>query len=118
FEFRSRIHQVAHPQCPAVPGNAVSHMGLDEIRELFDPHCNGAQEETCVAQFVLVGGGLQDLHGFEVGRGFLARLAAKAKAVEKHTSELQSRGHLVCRLLLEKKKKKNKYIKAYKEIKQ
>src|SRR5437660_5727291 len=27
---------------------------------------------------------------------------------EEHTSELQSRGHLVCRLLLEKKKKKNR----------
>src|SRR5437870_11421735 len=27
---------------------------------------------------------------------------------EEHTSELQSRGHLVCRLLLEKKKKQNK----------
>src|SRR5439155_4000513 len=29
---------------------------------------------------------------------------------EEHTSELQSRGHLVCRLLLEKKKKTNKRI--------
>src|SRR2546422_4885627 len=29
---------------------------------------------------------------------------------EEHTSELQSRLHLVCRLLLEKKKKKNKSI--------
>src|SRR5207302_5594573 len=28
---------------------------------------------------------------------------------EEHTSELQSRENLVCRLLLEKKKKKNKY---------
>src|SRR5437870_10278355 len=27
---------------------------------------------------------------------------------EEHTSELQSRGHLVCRLLLEKKKKKKR----------
>src|SRR5690625_6573783 len=27
---------------------------------------------------------------------------------EEHTSELQSRGHLVCRLLLEKKKTKNR----------
>src|SRR5690625_7016116 len=27
---------------------------------------------------------------------------------EEHTSELQSRGHLVCRLLLEKKKNKDK----------
>src|SRR5687768_17862604 len=30
---------------------------------------------------------------------------------EEHTSELQSRLHLVCRLLLEKKKKKNKTVK-------
>src|SRR5690625_2131819 len=29
---------------------------------------------------------------------------------EEHTSELQSRGHLVCRLLLEKKKKRSKTI--------
>src|SRR2546422_3395431 len=29
---------------------------------------------------------------------------------EEHTSELQSRLHLVCRLLLEKKKKKKKHI--------
>src|SRR5690625_5699924 len=29
----------------------------------------------------------------------------KQKRSEEHTSELQSRGHLVCRLLLEKKKK-------------
>src|SRR5437660_6791590 len=28
---------------------------------------------------------------------------------EEHTSELQSRGHLVCRLLLEKKKKRKQY---------
>src|SRR5690554_7309317 len=34
---------------------------------------------------------------------------------EEHTSELQSRPHLVCRLLLEKKKKKKKkYIKTEK----
>src|SRR5437660_3649619 len=32
---------------------------------------------------------------------------------EEHTSELQSRGHLVCRLLLEKKKKITKYNTRY-----
>src|SRR5690625_2365903 len=32
----------------------------------------------------------------------------KSPRSEEHTSELQSRGHLVCRLLLEKKKKKHK----------
>src|SRR5437870_7405799 len=35
------------------------------------------------------------------------RLAGWGNRSEEHTSELQSRGHLVCRLLLEKKKKKN-----------
>src|SRR5207253_10688589 len=32
-----------------------------------------------------------------------ARLSAVSRRSEEHTSELQSRGHLVCRLLLEKK---------------
>src|SRR5207253_4325224 len=32
-----------------------------------------------------------------------SQLSARAKRSEEHTSELQSRGHLVCRLLLEKK---------------
>src|SRR5690554_7387197 len=35
---------------------------------------------------------------------------------EEHTSELQSRPHLVCRLLLEKKKKKKKKKKNNKKI--
>src|SRR5690625_7027964 len=37
---------------------------------------------------------------------------SKGARSEEHTSELQSRGHLVCRLLLEKKKQniKNKHI--------
>src|SRR5439155_16333607 len=33
------------------------------------------------------------------------RRGGNGKRSEEHTSELQSRGHLVCRLLLEKKKK-------------
>src|SRR3989442_12643798 len=33
---------------------------------------------------------------------------AKGSRSEEHTSELQSRPHLVCRLLLEKKKKQNR----------
>src|SRR5437870_7334806 len=35
----------------------------------------------------------------------LGTLASRLERSEEHTSELQSRGHLVCRLLLEKKKK-------------
>src|SRR5690625_6433831 len=33
----------------------------------------------------------------------------RATRSEEHTSELQSRGHLVCRLLLEKKKKSSRH---------
>src|SRR5437660_7759356 len=40
-----------------------------------------------------------------------ARISRNLRS-EEHTSELQSRGHLVCRLLLEKKKKKNKKTKT------
>src|SRR5690625_6831563 len=36
--------------------------------------------------------------------GLRARLVRSCRRSEEHTSELQSRGHLVCRLLLEKKK--------------
>src|ERR1035437_11201291 len=39
--------------------------------------------------------------------------ANAAHRSEEHTSELQSRQYLVCRLLLEKKKKKNKYSTMY-----
>src|SRR5437660_9248164 len=37
-------------------------------------------------------------------------LSGRSWRSEEHTSELQSRGHLVCRLLLEKKKKNHKKI--------
>src|SRR5690625_6979636 len=38
------------------------------------------------------------------------RLVRATGRSEEHTSELQSRGHLVCRLLLEKKKRSNPHI--------
>src|SRR5439155_26155608 len=43
----------------------------------------------------------------------LALIRALEPRSEEHTSELQSRGHLVCRLLLEKKKKKLKRSRSY-----
>src|SRR5436305_3281598 len=42
------------------------------------------------------------------GGAFPRRRQRTAQRSEEHTSELQSRPHLVCRLLLEKKKKKIK----------
>src|SRR2546427_3586248 len=49
------------------------------------------------------------------GEVLLARFRGAPRS-EEHTSELQSQSNLVCRLLLEKKKKKNK--KAHDYIKQ
>src|SRR2546422_1187749 len=40
------------------------------------------------------------------GRGASGHVRGRPERSEEHTSELQSRLHLVCRLLLEKKKKK------------
>src|SRR5207253_3497639 len=47
---------------------------------------------------------------FRAGRNSFASKLVRPRIdrSEEHTSELQSRGHLVCRLLLEKKKKKIK----------
>src|SRR5439155_22127527 len=44
--------------------------------------------------------------------GTLRRRAAPPRS-EEHTSELQSRGHLVCRLLLEKKKRAISHLHQY-----
>src|SRR5439155_24494362 len=50
--------------------------------------------------------GVHSTRNFKAGQGLWARLGLFARRrSEEHTSELQSRGHLVCRLLLEKKKK-------------
>src|SRR5579884_4341348 len=45
------------------------------------------------------------------------RLGDDRARSEEHTSELQSRGHLVCRLLLEKKKKTKTTIVLHKKTK-
>src|SRR2546422_6294798 len=57
-------------------------------------------------------GGQNDLRasvGEKLGRRRQVRVCADQRS-EEHTSELQSRLHLVCRLLLEKKKKKERTI--------
>src|SRR5436305_9280272 len=60
-----------------------------------------------------IAGILSSMGPVRPGKGF----APFARRSEEHTSELQSRPHLVCRLLLEKKKrlkyKVSKYIRFY-----
>src|SRR2546422_8509833 len=57
-----------------------------------------------------------DCFGLGVGKEWVgeAHLLAMPARSEEHTSELQSRLHLVCRLLLEKKKKQIKSRQIYK----
>src|SRR5690554_7428596 len=60
-----------------------------------------------------VGWTRRPLHNTDrIGRGRYARGRNKRRS-EEHTSELQSRPHLVCRLLLEKKKKQTTRRKSY-----
>src|SRR5439155_5890684 len=81
------------PRSPLFPYTTLFRSGLDhdavetERAGLFDGRQMTAVHE--VEHLVLV------------DRGHLAAIEQRS---EEHTSELQSRGHLVCRLLLEKKK--------------
>src|SRR3712207_9318298 len=63
------------------------------------PHRRGVDPPAADAEAV------QDPHGPRDGEGH--RRAERGRS-EEHTSELQSRQYLVCRLLLEKKKKSQK----------
>src|SRR5690625_1787207 len=83
----------------AVHGPADVEVVLD--RTPFYAEAGGQQPDQGTIRFS--GGGIVDvadvqspIRGLSVHRGRLVRS-------EEHTSELQSRGHLVCRLLLEKK---------------
>src|SRR3712207_8104519 len=63
-------------------------------------------ELNCETDFVAKGADFQDLASKIIAEAIHTR-PADAERSEEHTSELQSRQYLVCRLLLEKKKNKN-----------
>src|SRR5439155_24830048 len=90
------------------PGTAIITLGLQRRWPLFEGKqvggtCGGYPAVSAKASWVVL--------PFWPERGWAAWPPASPRAgpfprSEEHTSELQSRGHLVCRLLLEKKKKK------------
>src|SRR5690625_6693947 len=98
------------------PRGPSSNQALQQARRLFgaakgghtgslDPLATGLLP-LCFGEATKIAGGLL---GARKAYDTVARLGAvtdtdDAQRSEEHTSELQSRGHLVCRLLLEKKK--------------
>src|SRR3712207_7589153 len=93
------------PRSTLFPYTTLFRSGIEENRPVIDqPH--PAAGDLLVADRVLHPGvGRQD----EVA-GSPSTEEEHERRSEEHTSELQSRQYLVCRLLLEKKKKNCKHI--------
>src|SRR5690625_1381763 len=120
-------HPVAHSQSPFIHQEFARQTGLELDYENILAALDGFND-TVRQFFASVGKGLNitvpfKQEAWQLARAHLSPRAARAAAVntlwmqgnalhgcntdgrsEEHTSELQSRGHLVCRLLLEKKK--------------
>src|SRR5260370_31181550 len=78
--------------------------GLDRAAEAPVRQCLGRLEESCRPRARIFRSPLST--GTKLPRG--RRYCGQGTRSEEHTSELQSHLNLVCRLLLEKKKKNNK----------
>src|SRR5687768_18007016 len=77
------------------------------FRSRYDPRVPGgfgASEEMHTGRIAVF---LQDWSKRDISTANVAKQLQGELRSEEHTSELQSRLHLVCRLLLEKKKKNN-----------
>src|SRR5206468_13050626 len=104
--FYSSVH---HLNLPSFPTRRSS----DLVVRIFGDDFTGGLFDGGIADFGAEALGGDDLGGgaarFEhVGENFFCDSASDFSGFrsEEHTSELQSRSDLVCRLLLEKKKKK------------
>src|SRR5689334_24859231 len=89
----------AKPNEDAFGHDAVAAVVLDGATPLGDPLMPGPSDAAWIAQF----GARRLLAHLKDGDAPAA--GAHRTRSEEHTSELQSQFHLVCRLLLEKKKK-------------
>src|SRR5437870_6290633 len=94
-------------------GSQMSEFMCYPVSEGVVTHISVAVDEHAAAGQVREhGAGISGWH-FEAkysGRVKVPAGYASAMRSEEHTSELQSRGHLVCRLLLEKKKIENNEV--------
>src|SRR2546422_1463705 len=83
----------------SVRGGRVSEVAADVVREQpLTIHVNGEKFLTLLCSPMM-------LEALVVGYLWMEKVIGDVERSEEHTSELQSRLHLVCRLLLEKKKR-------------
>src|SRR5690625_7057917 len=96
------VQTCALPICINLPGVAVSVPAMSEkgITDLRWGLALGA--DMIALSFV------RDAHDMDEVLRIMQEEGRRVRS-EEHTSELQSRGHLVCRLLLEKKKKSKRH---------
>src|SRR2546422_2129430 len=88
-----------------VAGNFAGHFDLVFAPDVLE-HVDDLESAIAgISRVLAPGGGLGFVTHNRTIAAFL-RLIWEEERSEEHTSELQSRLHLVCRLLLEKKKKK------------
>src|SRR5712675_2549691 len=104
-EFPPSLHAVAgNGRVAAMPTLAFTFAALSP-RASFLSEMTETTRGFVIAGFILL---ISIVMGLILERflvGSIRRFAAATPRSEEHTSELQSRLHLVCRLLLEKKKK-------------
>src|SRR5207253_3425287 len=103
-----RLQRLVEPEgapCGLGPGLDTRALGAPALGDLREIARTRAGNERG-ARGELGRPGVRDLPGPAAGLPRLERSADRGEQAirsEEHTSELQSRGHLVCRLLLEKK---------------
>src|SRR6266508_5208678 len=105
-----QFRRVGHPDPSAMRDSSASGTCLRNFvhtKSVYPNSCTSSafRIATSPARPALL---LEHLADLAYGRGVLGLLVLRSQRddsrSEEHTSELQSRGHLVCRLLLEKKK--------------
>src|SRR5690554_864524 len=92
----------------AKPGTVYTDPTTDELYETFSSAPKSGYFIAELNGEVIGGSGIYPTKNLPEGYAELVKIYLKSehRRSEEHTSELQSRPHLVCRLLLEKKKKK------------
>src|SRR5437870_6974826 len=91
-------------------GSSVPTSTKSSLKNLLPTVFNNAEISSCTVRVVETGSMISLFPAAEprTPMSFTGTASMGMVRSEEHTSELQSRGHLVCRLLLEKKKKKQK----------